>query len=55
MKQVKMIRVLEYIGPEDWIETSLAHSYVRKDGPMFSTEPQQQIRELLCIKEEVKK
>lgn len=36
MRIVRIIRVLEYIGPEDWIDQTLSNSYVqdtRQFGP----------------------
>ncbi len=54
MKQVKMIRVLEYIGPESWVDKIRENNYVKEVTPViFNENPQQQIRELLLVVEEL--
>lgn len=49
-ERVRVIRVLEFIGPKDWIETTLRRSYVTGDISNSLGEGQE-ARELVRIQE----
>jgi hypothetical protein len=52
---VRVIRVLEYEGPRDWIVTVLGRSFVRKDGVGGGLGPNRAIREISVSEPEVVK
>jgi hypothetical protein len=45
---MRLIRILEYIGPKDWIEATLQNNYARLGFPAYPG-PGKVIRELSCV------
>ena len=46
MKLMRCVRVIEYIGPEDWIRETLQQSAVGPKGTRFKLGPDKQITEI---------
>lgn len=53
-KIVRVIRVLEYIGPEDWIIDTMEHNAVKSNHNQFTLASGRNIRELFRYQEEMK-
>lgn len=57
-KTIRVVRVLEYVGPESWINQTLMNSIVRRDGLNMNggsyNGPNKGIKELSTFREEVK-
>ena len=48
----KAIRILEYVGPEDWIELTLERGLVTEEDPLWECS-RSTIRQVSLTKEEV--
>lgn len=53
-KIIRVIRVLEYVGPEAWIDTTMARNAVKDKNNAFLLGSDRSIRELSRFQEEVK-
>jgi hypothetical protein len=45
-ERIRVVRVIEYVGPKDWIETTMTLNAVSSDGPKFTLAGDRWVREI---------